>query len=263
MRLALALAVAGFAATSTHASPYEDRRAAAVKECEAIDPSQYQSGLYFNPDGYRSFYVRSECFQKAAIKFRDPSLCAQVKRRRAILSSSWGYSEKNCRELVAAGIEKDRRELSEIRRAYLAGHMTLGDFRIELDNNGRDLDIVPIVAGASPHGYLLRFEIVPLDGAPILLHADGYFMDNATLRIYIPRAELRRRVPDLSPERTYAVRATMTFSLPTGSGGGEWSEAFVEEVFPLRERSQAITKTIAFPGASVMRSPGSARRPRT
>jgi hypothetical protein len=258
----LALAVAGFAVIDTHASPYENRRAAAVKECEAIEPSRYQSGLYFNPDGYRSFYVRSECFQKAAIKFRDPSLCAQVKRRRAVLSSSWGYSEKNCRELVAASVEKDRRELSEIRRGYLAGHMTLSDFRIELDNNGRDFDIIPIAAGASPHGYLLRFEIVSGDGAPTLLHADGYFIDDAALRIYVPRAELRRRVPDLSPERTYVVRATMTFSLPTGTGGGEWSEAFVEKVFPLRERSQTITKTIVFPGESAIRPHGSTQRPR-
>src|SRR5262249_47719011 len=58
---------------------YDELKAAALKQCQAIDPGAYQSGLLFNPEGYRSFYVRSECLQKTAAEFRDESLCAQVK----------------------------------------------------------------------------------------------------------------------------------------------------------------------------------------
>src|SRR5574338_59416 len=125
MRLLLALAAAalaatsGLAATSAPAASYDERRAMAVKECEAIDPAKYQSGLYFNPDGYRSYYLRSECFQRLAVRFRDQSPCARVKQRRSLFASSWGYSAKNCRALVESGLAKDRAELTEVRRAYL------------------------------------------------------------------------------------------------------------------------------------------------
>jgi hypothetical protein len=54
---------------------------AAVAPCEANDPRDYQSGLLFNPDGYRSYFVSSECFQRVAREFRDASLCAQVRQR--------------------------------------------------------------------------------------------------------------------------------------------------------------------------------------
>ena len=67
-------------ATAT-GSGYAELRAAAVKRCEAIDPAEYQTGLMLNPDGYRSYYVRSACFQRAAGEFRDESLCREVKRR--------------------------------------------------------------------------------------------------------------------------------------------------------------------------------------
>lgn len=250
MTPSLALVVT-LALPSAPASPYTEHRAAAVKTCEAIDPSQYQGGLFFNPDGYRSYYVRSECFQQTAVRFRDQSLCTQVKQRRALLSSSWGYSEKNCRALVAAAIAKDSQELNEIRRVYAARHMILRDFRLELDNNGRDFDIVPIVTGTGGHGYTLRFDLVPDGGAPVLLHSDGYYVDRSALRIYVTRADVRQRVPDLSPKHRYAVRATMIFSLPTGTGNAEWSDDFVESVFPLRERTQTVTKTITFPAPTL------------
>jgi hypothetical protein len=247
MKPFLALAGTALAVASLLASPYDVRRAAAVKQCETIDPASYQSGLYFNPDGYRSYYLRSECFQKVAIRFRDVSLCAQVKQRRALLSSSWGYSPGNCRTLVAATLAKDRRTLEDTRRAYRSGHMTLRDFRIELDNNGRDFDFIPLTIGTSPHGYSLQFEVLPASGEPILLHSDGYWVDNSSLRIYIKRSDVRQFIPDLSPDRRYTVRATMTFSLPATSGEAVWSEKFADEVFPVRERSQTVTKIVAFP----------------
>ena len=249
----LALAAAALA-VDARASSYDERRAAAVGSCEAIPASQRQSGLLFNPDGYRSYYVRSECFQQAAVRFRDVALCGRVKQRRSLLSSSWGYSPGNCRKLVAAGIEKDRRELEETRRQYLAGHMTLHDFRVELDNNGRDFDLVPLTTGHVPHGYTLRFELVPTDGsAAILLHSDGYFVDETPLRIYLRRADLRQRVPDLSPNRRYTITATMAYGLPSASLQAEWSDRLVESVFPARERSQSVTREAAFPAESASR----------
>jgi hypothetical protein len=249
----LALAVVA-AAVDARASSYDERRAAAVSRCETIPGSRYQSGLLFNPAGYRSYYVRSECVQQAAVRFRDQALCRQVQERRSLLFSSWGYSPGQCRKLVAAGAEEDRRELERARREYLAGHMTLRDFRVELDNNGRDFDFVPVVSGDVPHGYTLRIELAPVDGrSAILLHSDGYWFDETPLRILVRRADVRQRVPDLSPAHRYAVTATMVYGLPGGGPAAEWSDAFVESVFPSRERSQSVTRETVFPGESVSR----------
>src|SRR5687767_10601249 len=92
----------------TSAPAYDSARAAAIRTCEAIDANEYQTALTFNPDGYRSYYLRSECFQKTAVHFRDLTLCDRVRQRRALLSSSWGYSPGNCRKLVGRAVDADR-----------------------------------------------------------------------------------------------------------------------------------------------------------
>src|SRR4026208_1150783 len=73
-------------------SSYDTAKTAAVKTCDAIDANEYQTGLALNPDGYRSYYRPSQCFQTTAVQFRDRTLCDRVRQRRALLSSSGGYS---------------------------------------------------------------------------------------------------------------------------------------------------------------------------
>src|SRR5262249_36966182 len=126
-------------ATTASGASYDELRSGAVKRCQAVDPAEYQSGLYFNPDGYRSYYVRSQCFQQAAVQFRDHALCAEVKRRVSLLSSSWGYSQSRCRELVTEGAATDRKELEEMKQQYKTGAVSLRDFRVERNGNGRDV----------------------------------------------------------------------------------------------------------------------------
>ena len=108
---------------------YAEARSKAVKACDAINPSESQSGLIFNPDGYRSYYVRSKCFQEAAVAFRDAALCAQVNQRWSLLSSSWGYSARRCRQLVAEGTSADRAELEGLKNPYASGGVRLRGFR--------------------------------------------------------------------------------------------------------------------------------------
>ncbi len=104
---------------------YDELRSAAVRKCQAVDAGEYQTGLFFNPEGYRSYYARSLCYLQAAIAFRDIELCALVKRRRALFSSSWGYSESNCRKLVSEGIAKDREVIDRLMKDYQQGHVQL------------------------------------------------------------------------------------------------------------------------------------------
>ena len=126
---------------------YDALRAAAVSTCQAVDAGEYQTGLFFNPDGYRSYYARSLCYQNAAITFRDIKLCDLVRQRRALFSSSWGYSKSNCKKLVSEGIAKDRETIDRMRQDYEQGHVQLAGFRIERDGNGRDIDIIPEFSG--------------------------------------------------------------------------------------------------------------------
>jgi hypothetical protein len=228
--------------SSAIASDYDTLRAAAVERCNAIDPAASQSGLFFNPDGYRSYYVRSQCFQEAAVNFRDGALCAQVKQRGSLLSSSWGYSAPRCRALVAEGLEADRRTLEALKRRYRDGAVTLRDFRI-------DFDFIPAFSGENAGGYSLTLAVVPSNGNPILLHSSGYHIDgHANLRIFVRGEDIRRLVPDFAPGRRYSVRVTLTLTAPAGTGDVRWSDAFVERVFPARDRSQSMTKELDFPG---------------
>lgn len=228
---------------------YATARAAAVAECEAIDPAAYQSGLYFNPDGYRSYYERSACFQKAAVQFRDESLCTSVRQRRSVFASSWGYSPAQCQKLVSEGIAADFAALDAMRRKYAQGAVQLRTFRIERNGNGRDFDIIPAFSGSYAHGYRLTFEILAASssGAPVLIHSSGYYLDgNANLRIYVPQADIRYRLPNFALGRPYQVRATAILDVGNGGQSGSWSDAFIERVFAIRSRSQTLTIETVF-----------------
>lgn len=229
------------------AADYANERAAAVATCEAIDPSEARSGLIFNPDGHRSFYVRSDCFQDAAVRFRDASLCAHVKQRRSLFGSSWGVSARQCRKEVEAGLEKDRAEIRALKADYADGRMELVDFRVERNGNGRDFDIVPHFQGSSPHGYTLSFSLV--DGTRNAeFHRSGYYLRGAgdQIRIYVPVESLRAALPGLSLDKTYVIEAVLELSIGRGGLGGRWSDAFIESEFPRAVRTQVMTRTIRF-----------------
>lgn len=248
-QIALGFAISLLGCVSAQANNYDEMRASALKRCGTIDPAAYQSGLLFNPDGYRSFYVRSECLQQAAIEFRDQALCTKVRERRSLGSSSWGYSRSQCEKQVAAGIAADRKVLEAKKQEYLQGTIRLKAFRVERNGNGRDYDIIPSFTGTQKNSYILRFEIVGANSGTeaALLHSFGYYLDgNNNIRIYLPLEEIRQRWPQFSPGRAYLVRGSLVLDVGTGSQSGRWSELFIESVFPLRQRSQSVEQEIVF-----------------
>ena len=235
---------------SAASNDYDQQLAAAVQECEVINAGESQSGLFFNPDGYRSYYVRSQCNQKAAVRFRDIKLCAKVRQRRALFSSSWGYSKSNCKKLVGEAIGKDREAIDRMKKDYEQGHVRLSDFRIERNGNGRDFDIIPAFTGTGAHGYLLVFEIIREQSGvpPVLLKASGFHLEGETnrIRMYVPQQDIRKRFPGFALDKTWQVRATLVYSIGTGSYRGKWSDAFIESRFPVSARSQTLVKEIRF-----------------
>jgi hypothetical protein len=234
-----------FALSPLSASDYDysTLRQSAVAACDKIDLSKHETGLWMNPDGYRSFYVRSECLQNVAIQFRDQALCSQV-RRRWSLYSSWGISTAQCRKLVNEHVAADRTELEQLKQAYAANSaMHLDSLRVERYGNARgDYDFLPIFSGSYAHGYTITLEILPPNQPAVLIHKDGYHIDSASnLRLFVRQADIRARFPDFQPNRIYQLRATVTLALPVGTMNGYWSDAFIEGIFPFRERSQSLT----------------------
>jgi hypothetical protein len=240
-------------AADAGALQYDQQRAQAIEACERIHPAAYQSGLWLNPDGYRSYYERSRCFQDAAVRFRDAALCAQVRRRWSLFSSSWGYSASRCRTLVAEGQSEDRAALEALKRAYAAGPMTFAEVRIVANGNGRDIDIIPRFRGSYAQGYRLTFEILrpEAQGGPVLLYSDGHHLDKdeSNLYLYVPSSDIRRRFPAFEFGGVYTVRGTVALSIAAGGPSGYRSDAFLESVFPARERSQSVTWQTAVPSA--------------
>lgn len=243
-RIALVLCVAVL--EPLVAASYDELHSAAVARCAAIDPSAYQSGLAFNPDGYRSYYLRSECLQKTAVDFRDESLCQQVKQRRSLFSSSWGYSPDNCRELVRHGVAEDVKALQGLKEGYVRGPIALRDFRVERNGNGRDFDIIPAFTGAYAHGYTVTFEILREGGAsPVVFYSSGHYLDaQSNLRLYVPQSDLRQRFPTLVLNRQYTVRGTVTLDVGNGGPSGYWSNAFIDRLFPAGARAVTLTRSV-------------------
>ena len=245
------LALGGMpAAGNPSVNDYDALRAAAVRKCQSIDAGGYQTGLFFNPEGYRSYYARSLCYQQAAITFRDIELCALVKRRRALFPSSWGYTQSNCRKPVSEVIVKDREVIDRMKTDYQQGHVHLASFSIECDGNGRDIDIIPEFSGEGAHVYELRFELLREDPAtpPVLLDVSGFPFTGAAdnIRIYVGTADIRRRFPGFALNERWPVRATPVYSAGTGTYQGQWSPAFIESRFPVNERTQTLTREIRF-----------------
>lgn len=141
----------------------------------------------------------------------------------------------------------DRTEIETEKSRYRAGPARLKTFRIVPNGNGRDFDILPEFTAGYAHGYHLTFEIVRSQTSPILLHSDGYYIDsNSQLRIFVRQSEIRARFPEFQLNHAYSVRATATLSIGNGGISGYWSDEFLENVFPLRERSQSVTMESSF-----------------
>ena len=183
------------------------------------------------------------------MEFRDDQLCAEVKERRSLVSSSWGYSSRQCRKLVVEGIAEDRKVLDAKKRQYQNGALRLRDFQMERNGNGRDYDIIPSFAGAQKDSFVLRFEITAGEGVSVTvpLNSSGYdLVARSNLRIFVRRDEIRTRLAGFASGRRYSVQAAMTLDAGFDGPSGRWSEAFIETVFPVQERAQAVTKDIRF-----------------
>ncbi len=230
-------------------NPYEEQRAAAVASCSSIDPDESRSGMVLNPDGLRSYYVRSKCFSDAAVTYRDAELCGEVRRRWLSPFSSWKVSSSECEKQVADGIRNDEAALTERKRAYLAGHVELAGFTVYRHGNRRDFEVVPTFGGTGRGTYLLTLTLVA-SGQRHDIHNSGYSIDSGTsnIGIYLRASDISAAYPGFSPAGTYDLEATLTYAIGSGTTAGRWSDDFINRHFPTAERSEHLMRTVAFGG---------------
>jgi hypothetical protein len=224
---------------------YDELRSAAVKTCQAIDPAESRSGLFETPTATGPT-TSSECFQRAAIEFRDQKLCSLVRRRYSFFSSSWGYSAAQCLKLVVEGAAADRAAVEDIKRRYTQGPIRLRDFRVERNGNGRDYDIIPVFGTGFAHSYSLQLDILTANRTVLLERAGFHLTGTDEIRLFVRNSDLVTRFPELTRNRPYTVRATMVLVVGTGGPTGQWSDTFIEGVFPIRERNQSLEREVRF-----------------
>lgn len=245
-RLALLSILAGLAA-SVHAS-YESHYESGAANCQKIDPDEYQSGLFMNPSGSQSYYLRSACFQRLAVKLRAIEFCDEVRRRWALFSTSGNYSKGRCRELVKAGLADDSEELLSLRRRYEANPRRLLDLKISKNGNGRDYDLVPTFSrDGFSYGYTIAVYLLKPSGQRVLIDENGFNLRGGErIRMFARSRDITRRWRGFRPGETYDVEVTMTLSVGHGPPQRMRSEAFMESVFPTGSRQQVLKTRATF-----------------
>jgi hypothetical protein len=68
----------------------------------------------------------------------------------------------------------------------------------------------------------------------------------SALRNFIRQQDFKARFPAFEPGRSYQVRAIATFTLPVGGSSRFMSDAVLERLFPVRERTRSVTREIRF-----------------
>lgn len=206
--LAIALLVgAGAMATDR----FGDRKARRLARCMAIPANEYSTGLLFNPSGYQTMYHRSQCLQDLAVDERDRALCDEVRERRSLLFDGSGVSPAHCRDLVAARMAADTKDLEALDAGAIHRIETLA---IERDGNGRDFDLVVTTSGSLSTGYELRIVARDESGASIEIFSnDGNPGASGSRRIFLLRAaELAEKLGKDWAAKTWTIVATLALA---------------------------------------------------
>lgn len=209
--IVLGLPVAGNAQTTDWQDVFEKE----VAECRSIPESDYVTGLIFNPAGHSTYYKRSRCLQELAARWRDYSLCNDVRERHSLFFNGEGFSQAACREKVAAQLEKDLEAAAAINpdtfhkpadasfdRPHYVGDSIL--FRWQ-------------TRGSHPGTYQVRVDIWPNDTSnPVTIaeYSQPLGSEGHTLQRTIPNQLFREAFDGHIPDREVRIRITLELPLP-------------------------------------------------
>lgn|GEM_PF-3202750 len=195
---------------------FEARKASRIAQCEAIPANQYRAGLLFNPPGYQTFFIRSECFQKLAVEERDLNFCGRVRERDSWFFEGWFISPQNCRKLVVKRQEQDDQEFASLDPRKIS---RLAGLDIRRDGNGRDFDLLVTTEGKFSGQYLLEIFLDRAGDQPALLYRESVQSGllNGTRFLLLRNKALTEALAGRSPQGTYTIRGELGLVLTDGN----------------------------------------------
>ena len=238
----LSLPVTGNAQTTDWQDLFEKE----VTECHSIPESDYVTGLIFNPAGHSTYYKRSRCLQELAARWRDYSLCNDVRERHSLFFNGEGFSQAACREKVAAQLEKDLEAAAAINpdtfhklanasfdRPHYVGDNIL--FRWQ-------------TRGSHPDTYQVRVDIWPNDTSSPVTIADynnqPLGSEGHTLQRTIPKQRFREAFDGQIPDNEVRIRITLELPLR------RHKDLFVLEQFPPEMRRSILNMRARIGGST-------------
>lgn len=185
--------------------------AEAPTECAGIPAHRHWTGSIFNPTGMQTGYDRSRCMLDAAVKHRDPKLCARAIERKSLFFDGSAISPNTCRQRVSQQMRND-----EIAARSLQPLQRVTRLDLFLNGNGRDIDAVIQTSGGAGVGLWLKLSVQLPSGEERVLRDRLQPMDDAPgeLQIWLPIAEVTKVLGSI-PGEAIVVRATLARRLTT------------------------------------------------
>jgi hypothetical protein len=179
-------------------------------DCLGIPAGAYETGLLFNPAGYRTWFKRARCLQRLAVEWRDPELCSEVRQRRSLFFDGSAISEKACAEAVSSQLSEDRERIASTR---IVDFHRLGQVRFARPDPGANHLLLHIETHGRHAGtYHVRVEAWPHDGAePVVIaeYSQPLGTSDHSLTRSIPYERLSAVTGDQSTASNLRARVTL------------------------------------------------------
>jgi len=179
-----------------------------VETCREMSHQSFQTWLIFNPKDRETYYIRSECVQRMAVRDRDEGLCSEVVERKSLYFDGSAISPAACREAVQKQKEQD-----------LAGRVQAGTIRriqsvSVIRTPAGDADVHVSSQGSLGGTYRLTLSLLDAEGqtlgklAELETHMGGPAIDELAVIIY-RRDVLRIAGPRFHPGERYVLDASL------------------------------------------------------
>lgn len=129
--------------------------------CREMSHHTFQSWLLFNPKNLRTYYIRSDCFMKVAVRERDEDLCREVVERRSLWFDGSGVSEHACREAVRKRKDADARE------AVAGDPHRIAGVTVQRSPEEDQAEVRVRTEGSLPGTYELSYTLLNEEGVPV------------------------------------------------------------------------------------------------
>ncbi len=139
---------------------------------------------------------------------------------------------------------EDTAELRALKVAYNTGPVRLVDVQLQKNGNGRDIDVVPQFSAGYAGAYTLTLYLVDETKKKFQITSTSFYLGDGKPDImwYIPRETIMAAMPNFDETSEYNIVINMVFSVPLGRVNGLWPEAWPEQIWPAKQRSEQFIR---------------------